>query len=265
MTTKIHPAHPPEAQAPAPEPDVPHGLHPVLIAFGVSLLATAASHSLPLDYASGGVALVFLVSTYALCLRVEHTRPPAHYGLSLGGLMEPRAVSPLRLFRELLQAFGVATLVALIIFPPFWWGFLHWYDPAASFDLTRAFVWEGMSQPTKWLFEMSLWHLLGVALPEEAFFRGYLQSSLQDRWRTHSKADWRLGPIQLNWAIVVSSVLFALGHLATEPHPARLAVFFPSLLFGVVRRKTGGIGAAVFLHAQCNLFSQWLAQGYGLS
>lgn len=196
-----------------------------------------------------------------LCLRIGHSRPPAHYGLSLGGLMDPGALSLSRVARELLQAFGVATLVALIIFPPFWWGFLTWYEPVTPFDFERAFVWEGEHSPAKWLLEMSLWHILGVALPEEAFFRGYLQTSLKDRWT----AEWRLGPISLSSAIVASSALFAFGHLATEPHLSRLAVFFPSLLFGVVRGATGGVGAAIFLHAECNLFSQWLAQGYGLT
>jgi membrane protease YdiL (CAAX protease family) len=215
---------------------------------------------LPLDFASSGVALVFLASTYALCLRVHHEKPPAFYGLSLAGLMEPNPVSPRRVVRELLAALGVASLVALVVFPPFWFGFIHWHAPTTSFNLARAFVWEGTSAPVTWLVEMSLWHVLGVALPEEAFFRGYLPSSLRERW----KVEGRQNAWAQSAAIIASSALFALGHLATEPHPARLAVFFPSLLFGVVRERTGGIGASLFLHAQCNLFSQWLAQGYGL-
>lgn len=226
----------------------------------MSVLATAVSHGLPDAYAASGVALVFLASTYALCLRVSSAHPPAHYGLSLGGLMEPHPMQPLRVLREIARALGIATLVALVVFPPFWWGFVSWYAPASSFDLTRAFLWEGASSPFTWLLEMSLWHVLGVAFPEEAFFRGYLQTSLRERWTV----EWHLGPMPLNFALVATSALFALGHLATEPHPARLAVFFPSLLFGAVRGATGGIGAAVFLHAECNLFSQWLAQGYGL-
>ncbi len=236
------------------------GLHPIGVALLVSVVATLASHLLPLAYASGGVAFVFLGATHLLCLRVGHELPPAHYGLALGGLMEPHRLSVARVLRETGRAFVTATLVAAVIFPPFWLGFLFWYGPSASFSLEQAFVWEGTSAPLTWLFEMSLWHVLGVALPEEAFFRGYLQTSLEDRW----PATWRLGPLSMNFAIVVASIIFALGHLATEPHPARLAVFFPSLLFGVVRGTSGGIGAAVFLHAQCNLFSQFLGQGYGL-
>ena len=50
----------------------------------------------------------------------------------------------------------------------------------------------------------------------------------------------------------------------TEPHPARLAVFFPALLFGWLRARTGGIGASVVFHALCNLFSATLARGYAV-
>ena len=49
-----------------------------------------------------------------------------------------------------------------------------------------------------------------------------------------------------------------------EPLPARLAVFFPALLFGWLRARTGGIGASVCLHAICNVYSQMLGRGYGV-
>jgi membrane protease YdiL (CAAX protease family) len=41
-------------------------------------------------------------------------------------------------------------------------------------------------------------------------------------------------------------------------------VFFPALVFGWMRARTGGIGAAVLFHALCNIFSATLARGYGL-
>ena len=53
----------------------------------------------------------------------------------------------------------------------------------------------------------------------------------------------------------VSILLFA--------DPARLAVFFPSLLFGWMRSRTRGIGAGVAFHAMCNIFSETLMRGYG--
>jgi membrane protease YdiL (CAAX protease family) len=55
-----------------------------------------------------------------------------------------------------------------------------------------------------------------------------------------------------------------LGHVATIHDPGRLAVFFPSLVFGWLRARTGGVGAAIAFHALCNLFSESLMRGYGL-
>jgi membrane protease YdiL (CAAX protease family) len=69
---------------------------------------------------------------------------------------------------------------------------------------------------------------------------------------------------QLGWSTPVTSAVFALGHFLTEPHPQRLAVFFPSLLFCWLRSRTGGIGAAILLHAMANLFSSTLGRSYGL-
>ena len=51
----------------------------------------------------------------------------------------------------------------------------------------------------------------------------------------------------------ITSTIFAVGHYVTIPSPHRLAVFFPSLLFGWMRRATGGILAPLIFHALCNL------------
>jgi membrane protease YdiL (CAAX protease family) len=100
---------------------------------------------------------------------------------------------------------------------------------------------------------------LVVALPEEAFFRGYLQTSLDDRWGT----PWKILGARLGLSLVVTSATFALGHLAALPYLARLAVFFPSLLFGYLRTRSGGVGAPLLFHAVCNVFAAWLAAAYG--
>ncbi|MBI3200280.1 MAG: CPBP family intramembrane metalloprotease [Myxococcales bacterium] len=105
-----------------------------------------------------------------------------------------------------------------------------------------------------------LGQLLVIALPEEAFFRGYLQTALDDAWKPRIRV---LGA-ELGWGILVSSALFAFGHFATEPHPNRLAVFFPALVFGWLRARTNGIGAGIVFHALCNLFAAYLARSYGL-
>ena len=104
--------------------------------------------------------------------------------------------------------------------------------------------------------------LLVIALPEEAFFRGYLQSALDQtltpRW-THPRRRPRARLAPLGGDLRGRSLLH-------EPASrARLAVFFPALLFGCSRARTRGVGAGVAFHAACNLFSATLARGYGLA
>jgi membrane protease YdiL (CAAX protease family) len=72
-------------------------------------------------------------------------------------------------------------------------------------------------------------------------------------------AGVRFGP-----GLLLTSAIFAAGHLLTELNPGRLAVFFPSLLFGLLRARTGGIGASLLFHAMCNVLSWYLLHGYGL-
>jgi len=91
--------------------------------------------------------------------------------------------------------------------------------------------------------------LFVVALPEELFYRGYLQTRLGHAFG--KGRAWLLGA-PAGAAFWLTQLLFALGHLG-ELHPWRLAVFFPSILFGWLRERTGSIGAGILVHAFCNL------------
>jgi len=90
--------------------------------------------------------------------------------------------------------------------------------------------------------------LFVVALPEEFFYRGYLQARLK---LALGEGPRRLG-IPMGRAFFLTQALFALGHLV-EPHPWRLAVFFPALLFGWLRERGGTLVAPVVTHAAANL------------
>jgi membrane protease YdiL (CAAX protease family) len=102
--------------------------------------------------------------------------------------------------------------------------------------------------------------LLLIALPEEAFYRGYLQTRLDDAWTPR----WRVLGATLGPGVLVSCAIFAVGHVITIPNAARLAVFFPALAFGWLRARTGGIGAALVFHALCNLYSELLGHGFAV-
>jgi membrane protease YdiL (CAAX protease family) len=87
-----------------------------------------------------------------------------------------------------------------------------------------------------------------VALPEEFFYRGFIQTRLRDAWPQGKRVlGARLGP-----AFWLTAVLFALGHLAIF-QVWRLGVFFPALLFGWMRERTHSVIGAAAFHATCNL------------
>lgn len=91
--------------------------------------------------------------------------------------------------------------------------------------------------------------VFAVALPEELFHRGYLMSALEERWPPRRR--WFGVPFGV--AAVVSSALFALGHLVGMAELARLATFFPALLFAWLWRKSNTLWAPTLLHAASNL------------
>ena len=72
-----------------------------------------------------------------------------------------------------------------------------------------------------------------VALPEEVFFRGYLYDVFEER-------GWE--------PVTITSLLFAAGHLVIDASAYRALTFFPALLFGWGRKKSGNIYVPVFLH-----------------
>ena len=72
----------------------------------------------------------------------------------------------------------------------------------------------------------------------------------------------RLFGAKVGWALIVSSALFAIGHVAVIPNPQRLAVFFPALLFGWMRARTGSIAAGALYHALCNILADTLHTSY---
>ena len=96
--------------------------------------------------------------------------------------------------------------------------------------------------------EWAVDNLFVVALPEEFFYRGYLQTRLRDAW---PEGRVFLGA-RLGKAFWATAALFALGHLAIF-QVWRLGVFFPALLFGFMRERTGTVMGASLLHACCNL------------
>ncbi|MCC6213784.1 MAG: CPBP family intramembrane metalloprotease [Polyangiaceae bacterium] len=230
------------------DPSTPSGIAALVAATTVGV--TALSYALPADYAATGVAFAFLFATYGVAVPRDDAEALRSHGLALGGLAEPHALDARRMARETVRAMAWALGLAALVLPPFWIGWVYWWRPAAPF----------VPAPPPPLLDEVLGQVLVIALPEEAFYRGWLQTAIDrvypPRWRVLGA---RLGP-----SLLLASAVFAAGHVLTETHPNRLAVFFPALLFGWLRARTGGIGASLAFHAACNLFAAWVARSYGL-
>lgn len=226
-------------------------LQPLGVAALVTALATALSYLLPDSWAATGVGFVFLFATYRLVIREDDTARIREFGLSLGGLLEPAPLSTPKLLRSTSRALAYALGAAVIIYPFFWLGFRLWWH-----------VDRFHPAPIGPLLSDAPGQLLVIALPEEAFYRGYLQTALGKALQEETSGAVTVFGVRIGWSIVLTSAIFAFGHLLTELNPARLAVFFPSLVFGVLRVRTRGIGSSVLFHALCNLFSAYLLRSY---
>lgn len=241
------------APAPVPVPPAPpappSAKKPLIAAAITTVLVTAVSYLTPDRYAATAVGVTFLAATWWLVLRHDELTVRDH-GLSLGGILEPVPLDLRRLVREGVVALGWVLLLIALIFPVFWVGYRIYWHPAARFAFRLP--------PS--IFDEIAGQLVVIALPEEAFFRGYLQTSLDRSWPPR----WRILGADLGPGWIVSAAIFAVGHLLTIRHPARLAVFFPALVFGWLRARTRGVGAPVLFHAACNIFSAALMRGYGL-
>jgi membrane protease YdiL (CAAX protease family) len=85
---------------------------------------------------------------------------------------------------------------------------------------------------------MAAHHLLLVALPEEVFFRGYLYDAFEEAGRE---------------PVLPVALLFAVGHFVIAPSPFRLLTFFPALLLGWGRKRSGNVYVPTAVHFLYNL------------
>lgn len=237
-------------------------LREVFLVYGAVALATGVVCRLPGAWVQQNLVpalLAVLFIAVAVCQAKHDPRGVSHYGIELGGVFgEP--VHDKGFFEELwilakhnlpkvIQTLGAALLIAAVVFPLFTLGFIEWFKPQ------QAFVFPKTSE----MFSFGLSQLILIALPEEMFFRGYIQTRLTDAW----PATRHVCGAELSIpAWLLQALLFALLHAVSMPQPHRLAVFFPGLLFGWARAYHRGIGVSIWLHAMSNVYSHLLAQGF---
>ncbi len=96
-----------------------------------------------------------------------------------------------------------------------------------------------------------IYQLFCIALPEEVFYRGYMQSRLNEIF----PPDWKLvlSTPSLGFGWIYTAFLFALGHYLITFDINTLWTFFLGLVFGWLRERTGSIVGPIILHALCNV------------
>ena len=112
-------------------------------------------------------------------------------------------------------------------------------------------------QPTvQWGWPLLLpWQFLLPVLvypvAEELVFRGLIQELLHEYL-----GSGRLGPVSV--ANLLTSCLFTGLHFVQHPPLWAALVFFPSLVFGFFKDRTGALAAPIILHAFYNAGFIWL-------
>ncbi len=228
--------------APSPPPDPKRTVAEVLAYYAVAIAAAALLYRV-----AGGVgfvhrnlhALVALVFLALPQLALRRRGNIERYGFT---------AQPLGL------GLTVAAIAIVVVLPLFTLGFL-------VAGRTACAHWPALVPGSCWRAAHPLWRLPGdflllcaaqlvvVALPEELFFRGYVQGRLEEALPPRTT----LWGAPVGWAWIGSSALFAVGHYLVTFEPQMLTRFFPGLVFGWMYARTRSILAGTIFHAACNL------------
>ena len=215
------------------------------------------------------VVWALATTSAALLFRVSALGGWFHAIVAAIFLYVPAALLP----AESLERFGLharplgrnlvlALVVSLVVLPLYLGGFVAWHALACRVPGLRPLV-PGICEHARSLAHLrlppdllrfALAEVIVVALPEEFFFRGYVQSRLA--------AGLPTGRRGTAIAIVAASVLFALTHVAVQGNLGLLAVFFPSLVFGWLRARSGSVLPGTLFHALCNLYQETLWRSF---
>jgi membrane protease YdiL (CAAX protease family) len=148
---------------------------------------------------------------------------------------------------------------AMILIPVFLVGYHFWHNLILGQDRQPEFTSERLA-----FFDLNLVlvQVIAIALPEEYFFRGFVQPTLNRHMGRIKIAGLNL---HISWAIIAASALFALVHLVVIPAPFRLAVFFPGIIFGLLYERSKSLTPSILFHAGSNLFLALCNNIWGIS
>ncbi|HXW53820.1 MAG TPA: CPBP family intramembrane glutamic endopeptidase [Myxococcota bacterium] len=154
-------------------------------------------------------------------------------------------------FPALIEELRVLLRVSLIVFLPYvvaYWAYFKLKALAIGANLAISLNW-----PPQFFYEIII-QIFVVALPEEVFYRGFVQSAFLRRWPKHKL----IFGFPLGWAVIFTNIIFAFGHWIGSWSPERLLTFFPGLVFSYLVYKNKSLFSAILFHAACNILGQIL-------
>lgn len=169
----------------------------------------------------------------------------------------PLALPPLRDARFWGRTFGLTAVVVLLTTLPFVVGYHYWHTAilgSVPADIAPPVAW-----PSNFLVLVG-YHVFFVAIPEEMFYRGYLQTRIDEAFARRARV---LGAV-VGPGLILATVLFAFGHSIVVFRPWHAAILFPGLVFAWMRARSGDVMAGALYHAWCNVLVTTLDVAYGL-
>jgi membrane protease YdiL (CAAX protease family) len=205
----------------------------VIITVVVLAAVTVISHT---DIAKGWKPLVIpVIFILAPIIAMHHRREDSKdYGLH---------------FNEWKSSLLEVLVILTVVFPLFFLG--AYYVVKSNFLEARDYIPKKI--PTREeIIARIVYQFFYIALSEEFFFRGYLQL------RIHRLLGKRyfIRKIGFSWAAIVTSLIFTAGHLLVSFNVMHVLVFFPSLVFGLLRDRHGNLLGPILFHGLCNICLQ---------
>ena len=227
---------------------------------GIRAVVALQSLGLP-DWTLAAVPFLFIYAPVGLC--AWRGVDSFAYRLALPALSDRAA------WREGLTVGLLGAVLLLLPWLPAYHAFqnvVHWALHAMrtgewSFELTD--LW--MRTSPRWRVPREAWllvpyHLFFVAIPEELFYRGYLQTRLNEVWpRRYVAFGAAWGP-----GLLLATAMFAFGHSLVAFQWWHFATFFPGLVFAWMRERTGQPLAGAVFHMACNVIVVWMDTFYGI-
>ncbi|MFA5240242.1 MAG: type II CAAX endopeptidase family protein [Phycisphaerae bacterium] len=145
--------------------------------------------------------------------------------------------------KQIRNSLVVLGWTCMVVFPATFFG--CWLLKSYGLNLPlRPMLPEGQNL-VGWLF----YQFMYVAVAEEIFFRGYVQSNILKLISTAKLEQYRLRQLI---SITLSAICFAAAHIIIQGHMISVLVFLPGLILGWLFIRTKSLLAPILFHGLAN-------------